>query len=350
MSASKTSTFLAVAAAMALAGTAFAAPRLESRIEAESSFVTQSDDVWVRVVVENRGPEAARILSWHLPSANVGEDLFAVDYGDSAALYLGRHYKRPAPRAEDWVTLGPGKSLEARVELSALYDLSRGGEYTISYFLPADAVAGSTARAAAVQSNVVALWMDGDAKRAEVAAPAESRSLTPTYLNCSNSQQTALATALGNAEGYANSAYSYLSGYPSGSRASSTRYKTWFGNYSSQNWSTVQNNFQAIGNAMGSQQFTFNCGCTDNYYAYVYPSQPYIVYLCNVFWSAPSTGTDSKAGTLVHETSHFTVVAGTKDNAYGQTACKNLANRSPKKAIANADSHEYFAENTPSLP
>ncbi len=47
--------------------------------------------------------------------------------------------------------------------------------------------------------------------------------------------------------------------------------------------------------------------------------------------------------------SHFNVVAGTDDWAYGQTACKSLATRAPKKAIDNADSHEYFAENTPSL-
>ena len=62
------------------------------------------------------------------------------------------------------------------------------------------------------------------------------------------------------------------------------------------------------------------------------------------------TGTDSKAGTLIHEMSHFTVVAGTDDHAYGQTAARNLAKSNPKLAVDNADSHEYFAENTPNLP
>jgi len=46
--------------------------------------------------------------------------------------------------------------------------------------------------------------------------------------------------------------------------------------------------------------------------------------------------------------SHFTVVAGTDDLAYGQTAAKALATSDPGSAIRNADSHEYFAENTPS--
>ena len=43
----------------------------------------------------------------------------------------------------------------------------------------------------------------------------------------------------------------------------------------------------------------------------------------------------------------LTVVAGTNDYAYGQTACKKLATKTPNKAINNADSHEYFAENNP---
>ena len=47
--------------------------------------------------------------------------------------------------------------------------------------------------------------------------------------------------------------------------------------------------------------------------------------------------------------SHFTVNGGTQDNAYGQTAAKSLAKKTPSKAVANADNHEYFAENTPAL-
>lgn len=61
----------------------------------------------------------------------------------------------------------------------------------------------------------------------------------------------------------------------------------------------------------------------------------------------PGQGTDSKAGTLIHEMSHFTVVAGTDDIVYGQTGAKNLANSNPDSTIRNADSHEYFSENTP---
>ena len=92
---------------------------------------------------------------------------------------------------------------------------------------------------------------------------------------------------------------------------------------------------------------TFDCGCKQRYYAYVYPNQPYNIYVCSVFWQAPMTGTDSKAGTLIHEMSHFTVVAGTDDYVYGQSGAKNLAITNPDNAIMNADNHEYFAENNP---
>ncbi|CAF3733890.1 unnamed protein product [Rotaria sp. Silwood1] len=56
-------------------------------------------------------------------------------------------------------------------------------------------------------------------------------------------------------------------------------------------------------------------------------------------------GTDSKAGTLVHEVSHFSIVAGTDDYAYGQSSALALAKTNPAKARMNADNHEFFTEN-----
>lgn len=53
------------------------------------------------------------------------------------------------------------------------------------------------------------------------------------------------------------------------------------------------------------------------------------------------------AGTIVHEHTHFDIYGGTRDHAYGQEPCKALASQDPDTAIANADSHEYFAENNP---
>ena len=83
--------------------------------------------------------------------------------------------------------------------------------------------------------------------------------------------------------------------------------------------------------------------------AYVFPSIFGTVYLCQVFWNIPALGTDSQAGTIVHESSHFGRNGGTMDYVYGQTNCAALAISNSSQAIMNAESHEYFAENTPFL-
>jgi hypothetical protein len=165
------------------------------------------------------------------------------------------------------------------------------------------------------------------------------------FVACSVDRQSLIAQARIDAISYSTNAKSYLN-----ANTLDTRYTTWFGVFSTTRYSTVNNHFNAITSAFVNATITYDCGCTQNYYAYVYPDRPYEIHLCNVFWQAPATGTDSKAGTLIHEMSHFFVVASTDDWAYGQTNARNLAISDPNKAVDNADSHEYFSENTPHLP
>ncbi|CAE7223212.1 unnamed protein product, partial [Rhizoctonia solani] len=150
---------------------------------------------------------------------------------------------------------------------------------------------------------------------------------------------------------YVANANTYLNGISSGT----TRYTTWFGSYTAARLSTVRSHFTAIGtDATSSTYDCTTCKSTsgidyDSTYAYVYSDEPGTIYLCGVFWSAPVTGTDSRAGTIVHENSHFEVNGGTSDWTYGQTNAKSLASSNPTRAIDNADNHEYFAENNPAL-
>ena len=158
-------------------------------------------------------------------------------------------------------------------------------------------------------------------------------------------EQVGAGSAVTAARNYAENAKGYLNGGTVG-----PRYTTWFGAYSSQRYATALDHFQAIDAAMDQNngEITINCGCNQNYYAYVYPTRPYEIFVCRAFWSAPLAGTDSKGGTLVHEMSHFNVTAGTDDVVYGQSGAKSLALSDPNGALNNADSHEYFAENHPS--
>jgi hypothetical protein len=82
-------------------------------------------------------------------------------------------------------------------------------------------------------------------------------------------------------------------------------------------------------------------------FAYVYPNDDQAVYLGNRWATAPLTGTDSQAGALGHEMSHFQSVGGTTDHIYGAANSQALAASDPAKAIENADNFEYYLENAP---
>jgi peptidyl-Lys metalloendopeptidase len=152
------------------------------------------------------------------------------------------------------------------------------------------------------------------------------------YTKCTTSQQGLVATAHQNAQ--------LISGLAVNAVGNGT-FAWWFGNNSA---SSVKPHYTAINYAFSNQNVTYDCGCKKRYYAYVYANQPYKIYVCSVFWKAPDLGRDSKAGTLVHEMSHFSVVVGTDDYVYGATGAHNLALTDPAKAFMNADNHEYFAE------
>lgn len=283
------------------------------------------DAVNVTVTMTNVADHAVRVLRYQTPIDGIKEDLFRVSREGLPVEYLGRHYKWAAPQASDFLTLGSGQAVTATVDLATAYDFATTGTYELAY------------GAGDVDNLTGGVTVQVEGRQFTVPGGAN---LTTT--GCSSSRISALTTAYASARTMASSALSYLNNTtPSGT----TRYTTWFGAFTSSRWNTAKSHFTQISSRLSNE--VADCTCTDSAYAYVYPGQPYKIYLCNAFWSAPNTGTDSRAGTLIHEMSHFNVVAGTDDHAYGQSACKNLARSSPTRALDNADSHEYFAENTP---
>ena len=335
----------------AVAAGAVSAAGLRATLEVDRAWLGSDDDVVAAVTITNDSASTILVPHWQVPGARLEADLFNVTLDGQPVEYLGILVKRPAPTPADYVAIGPGKSLTGRTELSRHYDMASGGEYLISYRTdlsvgnrPGELAAATEADASAA----VAIWRD-----APVRAPVDWEAINAipapeglSFTNCSSSQQSGVTTAVNGAKTYSTGAKNYLLG-----KTYSTvgpRYTSWFGAKNSSRFNTTKSHYTSIENAFLTKPVVVDCGCTENYYAYVYPTQPYKIYVCNAFWSAPNTGTDSRAGTLVHEMSHFNIVASTDDWAYGQTACRSLATRSPKKAIDNADSHEYFAENTPS--
>ena len=308
-------------------------------------------DVVVEATVANLGTRPQSVAPWQLPAqGDLASPFFEVTGPDGVAVpYGGPLIKRTAAALRERIVLAPGERRRFSVELSSTRDF-RNGRYRIAYFSP-----GAEPGLASLRSTVP-LLIQLEGRTLEPALPDVETNARPKARkigfsgSCSTSRRTVINTAVTNAVAYALESRNYLIANAGGASATQ-RYEKWFGSLDATRYASVRANFTALHDALANQSLSFDCSCREaDTYAYVYPNRPYKIYLCGAFWSAPATGTDSRAGTLIHETSHFTVVAGTDDNAYGQTAAAALAVSSPQLAVENADSHEYFAENTPSLP
>jgi len=317
---------------------------LHVEIAFQQEIHNSGDAVLVDVSITNTGKGAARILRWFTALNGVEESLFDVRVDAREVEYVSRHYKRPEPTDKDYVVIQPGRTVTATVDLADYYDMSATGMYSVRYAVESfDLFSknnGMLTKRDTLTSNSAASWVDGrQGKRPQ--PPPPTGGLT-SFTGCSATQANTITSARASAAAYSQDSWEYLR-----SGVAGPRYTTWFGTYDDGRYGTVLGNFAAIDEALDAKNMNFNCGCNQNYYAYVYPNQPYNIYVCRVFWQAPNTGTDSKAGTIIHEVSHFNVVAGTDDVVYGQSGAKSLAISNPTKAVQNADSHEYFAENTP---
>ena len=341
----------------AIAAASAAPPRAQSN-PLRVGMYAQGDTL--EVIVTNTSNRVARVPKWQLPDATLEARLFRVSVDGKPVAYEGPLVKRGLPTADDFAILRPGESRRTVVDLSAYYDMRQPGQYTVTLASPlqfASLSDGSLLRTARgepmlLQSVPLQFFSHGATQ-----SPSASRKKPGggggsvvvngvSFVGCSSTQISGAGDAVVQARVYSENAKGYLNTGTVGSR-----YTTWFGTYTSSRYGTAKQHFTAIDTALDQSngQVTINCGCNQSYYAYVYPTQPYKIYVCRAFWSAPLTGTDSKAGTLIHETSHFNVVASTDDIVYGQSGAKNLAASDPASALDNADNHEYFAENNPKL-
>jgi peptidyl-Lys metalloendopeptidase len=314
----------------------------------EKTSLGKTDDVVVKVTFTNTSGSPQYVLKSHTPFEEVEAPLFEITRDGKPVRYMGLVAKRGAPTAADYFLLKPGASYSVKVELSALYDMGATGDYAIRYH--------AGAADAELKSDAATVWIDGVRPRgsneqaktlAEMQAQAgmvTAQGGALAFNKCTSSQQADISNAVSAALSMTTNGDAYMAKGTMG-----PRYTKWFGAVDSGRVATIKSHFAALKDAFATKPITVDCGCKKTYYAYVYPTQPYTIYVCKAFWSAPMTGTDSKGGTLVHEMSHFNVVASTDDWVYGQSGAASLALSDPAKAIDNADSHEYFGENTPAL-
>jgi peptidyl-Lys metalloendopeptidase len=323
------------------------ARELITAVAPSKSFFAANEDVKMSVTFTNFSMSPMQVPAWLLDGRVPDHTFLNITLDGEAVPYVGAIAKRAVLAKQELVTLNPGDTITVEFNIGQSFDLSAGGVFEVQFVGSDKHVLNGTSLNSestfmAVEPNPDAQSMSSILSQAKAAG---AGGITFTGA-CSATRQTAVRNAVPAAGTYAANAQSYLSATPS----ATPRYTTWFGALSTTRWNTVKSHFTSINSALNTKPLVFDCSCTDaGTFAYVYPNQPYKIYLCGAFWAAANTGTDSRAGTIVHEMSHFTVLGGTQDNAYGQAAAKKLAKSNPAKAVQNADSHEYFAENTPFL-
>ncbi|CAE6463617.1 unnamed protein product [Rhizoctonia solani] len=344
-----------------LASQVSAVPGLALEVAAPSSVV-DVDGLTVTATLKNTGDVTLKLLNDpRSVLSKVNTNTFSISSTSGTPKFTGLRVKyvpSQAARSSEgsaFTTLAPGQTVEINHDLAGTYNFTRCGEgsynfSTLNVFNYVDESGElKTIEALANSHQFKIAGKLATSNRHATASTVNKRAVT--FTGCNADQQSQIQAAATASDAMVANANSYLSGLTSGK----PRYTTWFGVFDQSRYNTVASHFKSI----GTDATSMNYDCTDclthpsmdypNTYAYVDPGVPTKIYLCGAFWNAPTTGTDSKAGTIVHENSHFTANGAVEDHVYGQVDSQALANSNPVQAIMNADSHEYFAENTPTL-
>jgi len=307
------------------------------------------------VSLSNHSKQDIEVLKWNTPfEKTLNADIFDVHMGSSDKVYIGRTVKRVKAQDSDYMLLEAGSTEKVKVSLPTYYAIQKKGEYSVKLdteikyrLLDTTELKINEMAKKTVPSIHFTFAPNVREKRAV------SLKQTAKFNSCSQNEIKVIDSAHDYAIKISKEAMNVLTNAPK--ETSSQRYVTWFGKADAKRQKTVTEGFRKIYDAFENKNISFDCGTCkkdsiyDSTYAYVYADSQYQVYLCGAFWNSKSTGTDSQGGTLVHEVSHFNVVVGTNDYAYGQADAKNLAKSTPEKAIKNAENYDYFAENNPNL-
>ncbi|CEL60424.1 peptidyl-Lys metalloendopeptidase [Rhizoctonia solani AG-1 IB] len=349
----------AVSAVLLSAIAVSAAPSLVLDVAGPNSIV-DVNGLTVKATLKNTGDVSLKLLNDpRTILSKARTNTFSISSTSGTPKFTGLKVKYVPSKAaalnteSSFTVLAPGQSIEIDHDLAGVYNFTQSGEGAYNFgatnvFNYVDAT--GELKTIEASSNTHQFKLAGKLAVPHGYTNSISRRAV-TYTGCTSTQQSQISTAATSSNTYVANANSYLAGISSGT----TRYTTWFGAFASSRYNTVVSHYKNIGTDATSS----NYDCTacksepgidySSTFAYVNPGSPGKIYLCGAFWSAPNTGTDSRAGTIVHENSHFTVNGGTDDHVYGQSSAKSLAKSNPAQAIDNADNHEYFAENTPAL-
>ncbi|KAI0367162.1 Metalloprotease [Pilatotrama ljubarskyi] len=331
---------------------ALAGPGLLLQVYGPSS-VQKVEDLKIITTVTNTGDESLKLLNDpRSPLSDLPTDHFAITnhwHHGTSPDFIGiatKYVPRVAATSSDplaFTNLAPGQSVSVEHDLSLAYNFSTSGpgQYIINvkelnaFYHQSRGKISALLAGSNLPSHVV-----------NISGSLVSRGATtlrPDTKDCEDWQEAALHSAVPHAKQYIADALDALAreGYKSDD------YKRWFGSPSEHRLSTVASHFEALtGNNFTEFTFVCNaplCRSRPGIFAFVYPDEYGTVHVCDTFFRSPVGGPDSRASTLVHESSHFTRNGGTLDHVYGQALSQELARGYPQLAVMNADNHEYFS-------
>ncbi|HWS24940.1 MAG TPA: M35 family metallo-endopeptidase, partial [Xanthomonadales bacterium] len=287
----------AIVGALLLAGIGSASAAgipLSVELKAQTSKASPGESVLWQIT--NRSDEAVYVLRWETPLDGLSRSIFEVSYKGQPVRYMDQVVHWGHPQADDFVKIAPGQTLSAEVNLAASYEMTNAGDYTIgfdgqlTYMMATDEKSGHVEDLGATQLDADAIQLHSlgrsPAYYQSIGAVTGPMNFTKAaaYANCTSTRQSQIASAHTQAKTYATNSLNYMNTGSAG-----TRYTTWFGSYTSTRYASVKSHYTKISAALNNSTVTYNCSCAPanaSAFAYVYPSQPYKIYLCNAFWSA----------------------------------------------------------------
>ena len=331
------------------------------------------DPILITFTIENISNETYRLLKWGTPlEQEVNGDFLTLRRDNETIGYDGKLIKRGDPSPESYVTIMPGERLMETLDISTAYPIHEPGDYIATFkCLLNDVfiVAGNNKEATRSRKNHEPHRFDSQSVHFKVVAGGKpkltsgelARQATqlvkngpnvkgPNFMGWTGAEQDdtpqyVIDTQIAHnyAQHFAALSASQLQGTTGSTNA---LYAEWFGAFDKARYDTVLKHYTDISNMLNSEvtyEFDFTSGskCKGDMFAYTYYGLR-TIWLCDKYLNAPQFGKDCKFGVLIHEWSH--AFSDTNDNAYGQTACRDLATTDTNKAINNADSHEYFTE------
>ncbi|KAG8728178.1 hypothetical protein FRC11_011650 [Ceratobasidium sp. 423] len=330
-----------------------AAPGLVLDVAGPASVV-DVNGLTVKATLKNTGDVSLKLLNDpRTVLSKAKTNTFSISSVSGTPEFTGLYVKylpsKAAALAKEstFTVLAPGQSVEVEHDLAGVYNFTQCGEGAYNFS------AANIFNYVDDAGELKTIEASSNSHRFKLAGKLAGKLAVPHdytnsisrrdvgYNGCNPTQQSEISTAATSANTYVANATSYLAGISSGT----TRYTTWFGTFDTSRYNTVVSIYKNIGtDATNSRYDCISCRFTPGIdygstFAYVYRNLPGTIYLCGAFWSAPNTGTDSRAGVIVHENSHF---YGTNDHVYGQRAAQSLARSSPALAIDNADNYEYL--------